>query len=58
MTSNEQELINMIRGSEQPEQALLTAISIISDYISQNCGKGVPLDFCEQTPITYRPVRP
>ena len=48
MTKNEQELINIIRTSENPQQAMVTAIDIITQYI-KNSGGGVPLDFSEQT---------
>jgi hypothetical protein len=33
MTRNEQELIDMIRSSEHPQVALMTAIDIICQYI-------------------------
>lgn len=49
MTKNEQELIEIIRTSGDPQQALLTAIDIICQYISHNHGEGVTLDFSEQT---------
>ena len=48
MTKNEQELLNIIRTSENPQQAMVTAIDIITQYI-KNSGGGVPLDFSEQT---------
>ena len=36
MTDNEIELIRMIRTNKDPEQALLTATSIILDYLKQH----------------------
>jgi hypothetical protein len=36
MTKNEQELLNIIRSSEDPQQALMTAIDIICQYIKQH----------------------
>ena len=33
MTKNEQELINIIRASEDPEKAMVTAIQIICHYL-------------------------
>lgn len=35
MTENEKDLINVIRGSENPEQALVTATVIILDFLKQ-----------------------
>ena len=35
MTKNEQELLDIIRTSENPQQAMLTAIDIICQYIKQ-----------------------
>ena len=35
MTKNEQELINIIRTSEDPQKAVMTAIDIICHYIKQ-----------------------
>lgn len=40
MTKNEQELIDIIRTSEDPQKAMVTAIDIICQYIAQNCNKG------------------
>lgn len=36
MTKNEQELIDMIRNSEDPQQALMTAVDIICCYLAQH----------------------
>jgi hypothetical protein len=36
MTKNEQELIDMIRNSEDPQQAMITAVEIICRYLSQH----------------------
>lgn len=36
MTQNEQELINIIRTSEDPQQAMMTAIDIICQYLMQH----------------------
>ena len=36
MTSSEQELIQMIRSSADPGQALLTAVTVICDYLKQH----------------------
>lgn len=36
MTDNEQELINLIRGNDNPEQALMTATAIILDFLKQH----------------------
>lgn len=33
MTQNEQELINLIRNSNDPQKALMTAIDIICHYL-------------------------
>lgn len=49
MTNNEQELIDIIRTSNNPQQAVITAIDIICQYITHLRGGGVPLDFSEQT---------
>lgn len=35
MTKNEQELMDMIRNSEDPQQALMTAVDIICCYLAQ-----------------------
>jgi hypothetical protein len=35
MTDNERELLNTIRQSNDPEKALITAISIITAYLKQ-----------------------
>jgi hypothetical protein len=35
MTKNEQELIDIIRGSENPCNALMTAVEIICHYLEQ-----------------------
>ena len=36
MTKNEQELIDIIRSSDNRQQAMLTAIEIICQYIKQH----------------------
>ena len=36
MTKNEQELINIIRNSEDKQKAMVTAIEIICRYITQH----------------------
>lgn len=36
MSANELELINMIRESEDPAKAMITAIEIICKYIEKN----------------------
>lgn len=36
MTKNEQELLDIIRTSEDPQKAMLTAIDIICQYITQH----------------------
>lgn len=48
MTKNEQELINIIRSSDDKQQAMLTAIDIIYRYIINHRGDGVPFDLNEQ----------
>lgn len=35
MTTNEIEMINIIRESKNPEQALLIAINVISEFLEQ-----------------------
>ena len=49
MTKNEQELIDIIRASDNPQQAMITAIDIMCQYITHLNGDGVPLDFDEHT---------
>ena len=48
MTRNEYELMYLIRTNENPQQALMTAIDIICQYIKQGGNNGVPLDSDEQ----------
>lgn len=36
MTANEQELINLIRENDNPEQALVTAVETILLYLKQH----------------------
>lgn len=36
MTANENELINLIRGNDNPGQALMTATVIILNYLKQH----------------------
>ena len=43
MTNAERELINIIRESENPEQALLTAVLIIGAVLEQPLLSQVPL---------------
>ena len=42
MTNNELELINIIRQSENPEQAILTAVLIIGSYLEQSLSSQEP----------------
>ena len=35
MTNNEQELLNIIRSSEDPNQALVTALDVICRYLEE-----------------------
>jgi hypothetical protein len=42
MTNNEQELINLIRENENPEQALLTAVDIVSTFLGRYVSYQVP----------------
>ena len=49
MTQNEQELLNIIRNNDNPQQAMITAIDIMCQYITHLNGDGVPLDLNEQT---------
>ena len=42
MTDNELELINIIRGHKNPEQALLTAVIIIGSVLEQSLSSQVP----------------
>lgn len=48
MTRNEYELMYLIRTNDNPQQALMTAIDIICQYIKKTSDEGVPLDFIEQ----------
>jgi hypothetical protein len=43
MTKNEQELLNIIRSSEDPQEAMMTAIEIICHYIKLHGSSQVPL---------------
>lgn len=43
MTKYEQELIDMIRNSENPQQALMTAIDVICHYLEQHGSLQAPL---------------
>ena len=43
MTNNELELINIIRKSDNPEQAILTAVLIIGSVLEQPLKHQVPL---------------
>lgn len=46
MTNNERELINIIRESKNPEQALLTAVLIIGSALEQSLSYQEPsVDF-------------
>lgn len=42
MTNNELELINIIRNSENPEQAILTAVVIIGSVLEQSVSYQAP----------------
>ena len=42
MTSNEKELISLIRENENPEQALVTAVLIIGAFLEQSVSYPVP----------------
>ena len=42
MTSNEKELITLIRENENPEQALVTAVLIIGSVLKQSVSYQVP----------------
>ena len=42
MTSNERELITLIRENENPEQALVTAVLIIGSVLKQSVSFPVP----------------
>jgi hypothetical protein len=42
MTNNEKELINLIRENENPEQALLTAVEIVSTFLELSLSYQVP----------------
>ena len=42
MTKNEQELIDLIRNNDNPQQAVMTAIDIICQYIRQHGSLRVP----------------
>ena len=42
MTSNERELITLIRENENPEQALVTAILIIGSVLGRSVSSPVP----------------
>ena len=49
MTQNEKELLDIIRTYDNPQQAMITAIDIMCQYISKQNGDGVPLDLNKQT---------
>jgi hypothetical protein len=36
MTENELQLVNLIRNSAHPEQAIVTALTVILDYLKQD----------------------
>ena len=42
MTKNEKELIDLIRENENPEQALLTAVLIIGQFLERSGSYQVP----------------
>lgn len=49
MTNNELELINLIRSSANPEQALLTAVLIIGSALEQSLSYQAPsVDFQQE----------
>lgn len=35
MTKNEKELLDLVRGSNDPERALVTAVQIITEFVKQ-----------------------
>ena len=35
MTKNEKELLELVRGSGNPEQAVVTAIQILTEFVKQ-----------------------
>lgn len=48
MTNNERELIKIIRESEKPEQALLTAVLIIGTVLEQSLSYREPFADSQQ----------
>jgi hypothetical protein len=48
MTSNEQELIKLIRENDNPEQALLTATEIIISFLKQHELCQEPYPVCQR----------
>ena len=48
MTDNEQELINLIRENDNPEQALMTATAIILDFLKQHESSEGQVPACHQ----------
>lgn len=47
-TANEQKLINLIRNSDCPEQAIITAATIIINYLRQSESSEAPSAACLQ----------
>lgn len=43
MTDNEKKLINLIRDHKHPEEALITAIETILDYLKQLQSSATPI---------------
>ena len=46
MTSNEKELINLIRENDNPAQALMTAIIIVQGYLKQHESSAIQAPAC------------
>lgn len=44
MTNDQTELLDMIRNSKDPEKAILTALGVIIDYLSQPESSATPSD--------------
>ena len=42
MTNNERELVNLIRGNENPEQAFRIAVAIICGFVAQHVSSQAP----------------
>lgn len=48
MTNDQYELLEMIRNSKDPEQAILTALGVIIDYLTQHESSATPSDVAIQ----------